>query len=88
MKIEDIPVGIETKTIVEDSSLNLDDLRLIWSTLKDEVKCLELDQVEKMDNVIEMLGLDKDRAVYYRKSRSLLSPENQQNATQLKQFKK
>lgn len=41
-----------------------------------------------MDNVIGILGLDKDRAVYYRKSRSLLSPENQQNGTQLKSFEK
>lgn len=54
--------------------------------MKDEVKCLELNQVEKMDNLIEILGLDKDRAIYFRKSRSLLSPEDQENATQHKQF--
>ena len=67
--------------------MNLQDLRLVLLTLNDEIKSyLELNQVEKMDNIIENLGLDKERAVYYRKSRSLLSPENQQNGTRLKQF--
>ena len=41
---------------------------------------MDVKELEKIDNVVDALGLDKDRAIYFKNSRLLLSSEDQSNA--------
>ena len=44
---------------------------------------LTLRELEKLDRVVEILGLDFNRAIYFKNSRSLLSEANQKDAFQV-----
>ena len=44
------------------------------------MQSMEVEELEKIDNLVDLLGLDKDRAIYYKNSRQLLSKEHQSNA--------
>lgn len=52
--------------------INIDDLSTIESILNGTCKDIVLTQLERFDNIIDQLGLDKERATYFENSRKYL----------------
>lgn len=60
-------------------SLNQKDLTRIDLIIKGISEPISLSDLERYDDMIELLGLDKDRAIYFNNSRNLLPEEDKQN---------
>ena len=61
--------------------------QLITSHEPDNSLSLNLEQLEQLDKLVDVLGYDHEREIYYRKSRSLLNSLDQTNAVQTYQIK-
>ena len=66
--------GLKTKTV------EIADLLELQKVMEGNGQNLELPELEKLDQTVELLGLDKQRAIYFKNSRSLLSQQNQEDA--------
>ena len=62
--------------------LSLDDLSCIDKIFKGILPELELKNLERCDQMIESLGMDRDRAVYFMMSREMIPQSEQQKCSQ------
>ena len=76
---QDFPNQIDV-TVLKTKTVDIADLLELQKVMDGNGQNLELSDLEKLDNIVELLGLDKQRAIYFKNSRSLLSPQNQQDA--------
>ena len=60
----DLPTQLSSNEISEDEHFTLNKLKQLDLILKDLGQPLELDELEKIDYVVDILGLDKDRVIY------------------------
>ena len=67
-------------TDLKTKTVDVVDLLELQKVMEGNGRNLELPELEKLDQTVELLGLDKQRAIYFKNSRSLLSPQNQQDA--------
>lgn len=77
-----IPKEIDMQTIADIEQVDLSDVVALEKVLDGTSKPIGLRQLQQLDLAVDLLGLDKDRALYFTKSRALLPESDQLNAFQ------
>lgn len=79
--LQDCPSEIDLAKICQKHRIMPKDLELFNQVMTNEAQTLDMQSLERLDKVVDSLGFDKERAIYYNNSRALLSEADQKNAT-------
>ena len=77
---KDYPTQIDLSNLTEDNEVSVKDLKLFQQVMLAQVDKIELDELERTDRLVDTLGFDKHRHLYFMNSRNALSSTDQQNA--------
>lgn len=83
MNPKDFPSEIEQSQLWDEQELELKHLKLIRKVFDDELNGMTRQELLLCDRLVEVLGLDKDRGLYYCKSRALLPKQDQDDLTEI-----